>query len=190
MGLNKQCIIGNLGKDPEVRTYPDGSKAGRFPVAVTENAYTAQNGQQIPEHTEWFNVLVRGKKAEIAELYLHKGDKVYVEGKTFTGEYQDQSGQTKRYTEVRCDVLELLTPKSQSQYQPAPQQGNVQQPAPQYAPAPAAPQYAQGQAPQYGQAPTQQYAPAPQAAVAAPAPQVGVYGQPAQAVPVEQKPCP
>ena len=87
MGLNKQCIIGNLGKDPDVRTYPDGSKAGRFPVAVTENAYTAQNGQQIPEHTEWFNVLVRGKKAEIAELYLHKGDKVYVEAGSLKGEY-------------------------------------------------------------------------------------------------------
>ena len=185
MSVNKQILIGNLGKDPDVRTFPDGSKACRFPVAVTEKGYTLQNGTQVPEHTEWFNILCRAKKAEIAEQFLHKGDKVYIEGSTFTGEFTDQSGQKKRYTEVRCDVLELLTPKAQAQTQQAmPQQGYVQQPvAPQYAPAPQTPQYAP--TPQYGQAPVQQqYAPA------APAPQspVGVFGQPAQTVPVDQKP--
>ena len=128
MSINKQILIGNLGKDPDVRTFPDGSKACRFPVAVTEKGYTLQNGTQVPEHTEWFNILCRAKKAEIAEQFLHKGDKVYIEGQTYTGEFTDQSGQKKRYTEVRCDVLELLTPKPQSQ------QGYIQQP---YAPAPA-----------------------------------------------------
>lgn len=191
MSINKQILIGNLGKDPDVRSFPDGSKACRFSVAVTEKGYTMQNGTQVPEHTEWFNILCRGKKAEIAEQYLHKGDKVYIEGATYTGEYQDASGQKKVYTEVRCDVLELLTPKAQAQTQQAmPQQGYVQQPvAPQYAPAPQTPQYAP--TPQYGQAPVQQpYAPAP--APAAPAPQapVGVFGQPAQTVPVDQKPWP
>lgn len=180
MSVNKQILIGNLGKNPDVRSFPDGSKACRFSVAVTEKGYTMQNGTQVPEHTEWFNILCRGKKAEIAEQYLHKGDKVYIEGKTYTGEYTDQQGVKKSYTEVQCDVLELLTPKAQAQTQQVmPQQGYVQQPAaPQYAPTP-----------QYGQAPVQQpYAPAP--APAAPAPQapVGVFGQPAQTVPVDQKP--
>ncbi|MBQ9524826.1 MAG: single-stranded DNA-binding protein [Bacteroidaceae bacterium] len=165
MSVNKQIIIGNLGKDPDVRTYQDGSKACRFTVAVTEKGYTMQNRTTIPDHTEWFNILCRAKKAEVAEQYLHKGDKVYIEGVTYTGEYQDQNGQARRYTEVRCEVLELLTPKSQSQAQP--QQGFVPaQPAPQPAPS-------------YVQQPP--YVPAPQ-----PAQPVGVFGQTSQAVPVEK----
>lgn len=123
MGVNKQIIIGNLGEDPKVKTFQDGSKTCRFTVAVTEKAYTMMNGMRVPEHTEWFNILVRGSKAGVAEQYLHKGDKVYIEGKTYTGEYQDQQGVKKRYTEVRCEVLELLTPKElaapQPQYAPA-----------------------------------------------------------------------
>lgn len=191
MSINKQILIGNLGKDPDVRTFPDGSKACRFPVAVTEKGYTLQNGTQVPEHTEWFNILCRAKKAEIAEQFLHKGDKVYIEGQTYTGEYTDQSGQKKRYTEVRCDVLELLTPKPQSQ------QGYIQQPAAsQYAHG--APQYAPV-ATQFAQAPVQQpYATAPvnvQMPPQSPAPAqapaqapVGVFGQPAQVAPVDPKP--
>lgn len=163
MGVNKQVIIGNLGKDPDCRTFQDGSKACRFSVAVTEKSYTLQNGTQVPEHTEWFNILCRGKKAEIAEQYLHKGDKVYIEGATFTGEYQDQNGQKIRYTEVRCEVLELLTPKPQAQAQ----QG--------YAPGQAAPQFAPGAQP----APQTQFTPTPQPVQQT----VGVYG-----VPVGDKP--
>ena len=193
MSVNKQILIGNLGKDPDVRTFQDGSKACRFTVAVTEKGYTLQNGTQVPEHTEWFNILCRGKKAEVAGQYLHKGDKVYIEGATYTGEYTDQSGLQKRYTEVRCDVLELLTPKALPQQQVTPQQGFAQQPsAPQYAPA--APQYTPA-VPQYAQAPVRQpYAaaqvptPTPAQAQAPAQAPVGVFGQPAQAVPVEQKP--
>ncbi len=164
--MNKQILIGNVGKEPEVRTFQDGSKTAHFTVAVTEKGYTTQSGQQIPDHTEWFNILVRGKRAEVAAQYLHKGDKVYIEGKTYTGEYQDQSGQQKRYTEVRCEVLELLTPKSQSQQQqaaaPQPQYQQAAAPQPQYQQA----QYQQAPQPQQ-QAPQQQ---APQ--------QTGVFGQP------------
>ena len=171
MGVNKQIIIGNLGEDPKVRTYQDGSKICRFTVAVTEKAYTMQNGTQVPEHTEWFNILVRGPKAGVAEQYLHKGDKVYIEGKTYTGDYQDQQGVTKRYTEVRCEVLEFLSSKPQAQQQY--QQQYQQQPQQSYTPQ---------QAPQYQQPAPQsmpQYAPAPQQ----PAPQqpqtqqVGVFGE-------------
>lgn len=178
MSVNKQILIGNLGKDPDVRSFPDGSKACRFSVAVTEKGYTTQSGAQVPDHTEWFNIICRGKKADVAEQYLHKGDKVYIEGKTYTGEYTDQQGVKKSYTEVQCDVLELLTPKAQAQTQQV-------MPQPGYIPQPAAPQYAP--APQYSQAPVQQpYAPAP----VAPTQQqpVGVYGHASQAVPVENKP--
>lgn len=146
MGVNKQIIIGNLGEDPKVKTYQDGSKICRFTVAVTEKAYTMQNGTQVPEHTEWFNILVRGPKAGVAEQYLHKGDKVYIEGKTYTGDYQDQQGVTKRYTEVRCEVLEFLSSKPQ-----APQyQQHAPQSMPQYAPAPQQPAPQQPQTQQVG----------------------------------------
>lgn len=189
MSVNKQILIGNLGKDPDVRSFPDGSKACRFSVAVTEKGYTTQSGAQVPDHTEWFNIICCGKKADVAEQYLHKGDKVYIEGKTYTREYTDQQGVKKSYTEVQCDVLELLTPKAQAQTQQVmPQPGYIPQPAaPQYAPAPQTPQYAP--APQYGQAPVQQpYAPAPAPAAPTQQPPVGVYGHASQAVPVDNKP--
>ena len=115
MSVNKQILIGNLGKDPDVRAFQDGTKVCRFTVAVTDKGYTTQSGAQVPEHTEWFNIICRGKKAEVAEQYLHKGDKVYIEGRTYTGEYTDQQGVKKSYTEVQCVELELLTPKQQTQ---------------------------------------------------------------------------
>jgi len=190
MGVNKQIIVGNLGKDPDVRTFQDGSKACRFPVAVTEKGYQRRDGTQVPEHTEWFNIYIKGAKVDVAQQYLHKGDKVYIEGKTFTGEYTDQQGVKKTYTEVQCDVLELLTPKAQTQQQQYQQQGASWQPAaPQYAPQTAAqgPQYQPAaQAPQYQPAPQQapQAAPVPQAAPQ----QMGVFGQPAQQVPYDERP--
>lgn len=185
MSVNKQIIIGNLGKDPDVKTYQDGSKSCRFTVAVTEKGYVMQNGTQVPEHTEWFNILCRDKKAEVAAQFLHKGDRVYIEGKTFTGEYQDQQGVAKRYTEVRCEVLEMLTPKAQAQQPPVQQYAP---PAQQYAPPTQqyAPQTAPQATPQQVQQPPQ-YQAAPQAPQYAPqqAPQAtGVFGQPAQTVPV------
>lgn len=197
MGVNKQIIVGNLGKDPEVRTAQDGFKSGRFTVAVTEKGYTLKNGTQVPDHTEWFNIYVTGGLAGVAEQYLHKGDRVYIEGKTNTGEYTDKSGQLVRFKEVRCEVLEMLTTKAEAQqnnvqqqayapqqqaYAPqqqafVPQQQSFQPQQQAYAPAPAPQQYAQ---------PVQQaYVPQQQAV----APQQGVFGQPAQ-VPTTEGGCP
>ena len=190
MGVNKQIIVGNLGKDPEVRTAQDGFKSGRFTVAVTEKGYTLKNGTQVPDHTEWFNIYVTGGLAGVAEQYLHKGDRVYIEGKTNTGEYTDKSGQLVCFKEVRCEVLEMLTTKAEAQqnnvqqqaYAPqqqafVPQQQSFQPQQQAYAPAPAPQQYAQ---------PVQQaYVPQQQAV----APQQGVFGQPAQ-VPTTEGGCP
>lgn len=109
--MNKQQIIGNLGKDPEERTFNDGQKGAKFTVAVNKNGYTTSSGVVVPDHTEWFNVSVRGKLADTALQYLHKGDKVFVEGETYTSERQDGNGNTRRFTEVKCSELELLQPK-------------------------------------------------------------------------------
>lgn len=117
MSLNKIMLIGHLGKDPDVRTLDGGAKVASFPLATTDKAYTLQNGTQVPERTEWHNIAVWNKMAENAEKYLHKGDKLYVEGKVRTRTYDDKNG-TKHYiTEVFADYMEMLSPKPQ---QPVP----------------------------------------------------------------------
>ena len=95
MSLNKAMIIGNLGRDPEMRYTPSGQAVTQFTVAVNRN-YKGQNGEW-QEETEWFRVVVWGQQAERAAEYLRKGNKVYIEGRLQTRQWEDQSGQ-KRYT--------------------------------------------------------------------------------------------
>lgn len=95
MSLNKAMIIGNLGRDPEMRYTPNGQAVTQFTVAVNRN-YKGQSGEW-QEETEWFRVVVWGQQAERAAEYLRKGNKVYIEGRLQTRQWEDQSGQ-KRYT--------------------------------------------------------------------------------------------
>ena len=111
---NRQQIIGNLGKDPEVRMFEDGSNEVKFTVAYTERGFTTSTGKQIPDHTEWFNCVVKGNKAEFVKQYLHKGDRVFVEGKTYTNEYTDAQGNMRRFTEVRVTEVIGLSSKQQT----------------------------------------------------------------------------
>ena len=111
---NRQQIIGNLGKDPEVRMFEDGSNEVKFTVAYTERGFTTSTGKQIPDHTEWFNCVVKGNKAEFVKQYLHKGDRVFVEGKTYTTEYRDAQGQSKRFTEIRVTEVIGLSSRQQT----------------------------------------------------------------------------
>ncbi len=95
MSLNKAMIIGNLGRDPEMRYTPSGQAVTQFTVAVNRN-YKGQNGEW-QEETEWFRVVVWGQQAERAAEYLRKGNKVYIEGRLQTRQWEDQTG-AKRYT--------------------------------------------------------------------------------------------
>jgi single-strand DNA-binding protein len=95
MSLNKAMIIGNLGRDPEMRYTPGGQAVTQFTVAVNRN-YKGQNGEW-QEETEWFRVVVWGQQAERAAEYLRKGNKVYIEGRLQTRQWEDKDGQ-KRYT--------------------------------------------------------------------------------------------
>ena len=118
--LNKVQLIGNLGKDPDVRTLDGGSKVCRFTLATTEKGYTLQNGTQVPDRTEWHNIVMWKGLAEVAEKYLHKGDKIYVEGKIRTRSYEDNN-KVKRYlTEIFADNMEMLVVRQQQPQQPAP----------------------------------------------------------------------
>lgn len=126
MSVNKVILLGNVGKDPEVRYLDTGIAVATFPLATTDRAYTLANGTQVPERTEWHNLVLWRGLAETAEKYVHKGDKLYVEGKIRTRSYDDQTGAKRYITEIFVDSMEMLTPKGASSATPAP---SVQQPA-------------------------------------------------------------
>lgn len=108
MAVNKVILLGNVGKDPEVRYPQQGQAVAQFSLATTERAYTNANGVQVPERTEWHNIVAWGRNAEIVERYVKKGTQLYIEGKLRTRMWEDRN-QIKRYvTEVYVDVLELL----------------------------------------------------------------------------------
>ena len=108
MAVNKVILLGNVGKDPEVRYPQQGQAVAQFSLATTERAYTNANGVQVPERTEWHNIVAWGRNAEIVERYVKKGAQLYIEGKLRTRMWEDRN-QIKRYvTEVYVDVLELL----------------------------------------------------------------------------------
>jgi single-strand DNA-binding protein len=107
--LNRVQLIGYLGKDPEIRYTPHGSKVGTFSLAVTER-WKNKDGE-MKEATEWVNVESWGRLAEICQEYLHKGSLVYVEGRLKTDKYEDK-GETKYYTKVVAARMQMLDRKA------------------------------------------------------------------------------
>lgn len=128
MSLNKVMLIGNVGKDPDVRYIDNGVATATLSLATTTPGYTLPGGTQVPERTEWHRVLLWRRLAEITERYVHKGDKLYIEGQLRTRSYTDKQGKTRYVTEVWADQMEMLTPRSASASQPSVQP--VPQPAP------------------------------------------------------------
>ncbi|HLO66885.1 MAG TPA: single-stranded DNA-binding protein [Holophaga sp.] len=104
--LNKVMLIGNLGRDPELKMTPSGQALARFSVATTETWKNPQGEKQTK--TEWHNVVVWGKQAEIAEKYLRKGKQVLIEGRIQYREYTDQSGAKRTACDIRCDNFVML----------------------------------------------------------------------------------
>ncbi len=104
--LNKVLLIGNLGRDPELKATPSGQSVARFSIATTEN-WKNQAGEKQSK-TEWHNIVVWGKQAEIAEKYLRKGKQVMIEGRIQYREYTDQAGVKKTFCEIRCDNFVML----------------------------------------------------------------------------------
>lgn len=181
MSVNKVLLLGNVGKQPEVRN-SNGVKVVTFSLATTDKAYTKQDGTQVPERTEWHNIVMFKRNAEVAERYINKGSRLYIEGKLRTRDYES-NGIKKYVTEVICDYFEMLgggqrneapapqaqqyqqyqQPYQQQAYQPQYQQPQYQpapQPAPMPAPTPMPTYQAQPQPQAY--APQPQPAPQPQ----------------------------
>ena len=111
MSVNKVILNGNVGRDPEVRYLDSGIAVASLPLATTDRAYTLANGTQVPERTEWHNLVLWRGLAETAEKYVHKGDKLYVEGKIRTRSYDDQTGAKRYVTEIFVDSMEMLSPR-------------------------------------------------------------------------------
>lgn len=105
-GINKVILVGNLGKDPEVRRLDNNGVVATFPLATSES-YKDKNGQRV-EKTEWHNIVMWRGLAEVAEKYLKKGQTVYVEGKIRNRNYQDKEGQTRYITEIVADEMTML----------------------------------------------------------------------------------
>ena len=129
MSVNKVILIGNVGKDPDVRYLDNGVAVATFSLATTERGYTLQNGTQVPDRTEWHNIVLWRGLAQTAEKYVHKGDKLYIEGKIRSRSYDDQNGVKRSIVEIFADNMEMLTPRGTAQPQQQPmQQQQVQQP--------------------------------------------------------------
>lgn len=111
--LNKIMLIGHTGDDVKMHYFEGGGAIGRFPLA-TNDAYTNKSTGQRVENTEWHNIVVRNKAAEICEKYLKKGDKVYVEGRLKSRKWTDDKGIERYSVEIQCTEFTFLTPKESS----------------------------------------------------------------------------
>lgn len=120
--LNKVMLIGHLGDEVKMHYFEGGGCIGRFPLATNETYTNRQTNERIT-NTEWHNIVVRNKGAEICEKYLSKGDKVYIEGRIKTRKWQDDSGNDRYSTEIHCKDFTFLSNKNESGSQ------NAQQPA-------------------------------------------------------------
>ncbi|MGO1750949.1 single-stranded DNA-binding protein [Psychroflexus halocasei] len=128
--LNKVMLIGHTGDDVKMHYFEGGNSIGRFPLATNEEYVNKATNERV-SNTEWHNVVVRNKAAEICEKYLKKGDKVYIEGRIKTRKWQDDKGMDRYSTEIHCSEFTFLTPKGESdQSSSAPAtQPNQQKPA-------------------------------------------------------------
>ena len=109
--MNKVMLIGNVGVEPDVRYYEADQAVAQVRLATTERGYTLQNCTQVPDHTDWHNLVFYKRLAKIVEKYVHKGDRLYVEGRIRYRSYDDQRGARRYVTEILVENMEMLTSK-------------------------------------------------------------------------------
>ena len=114
MAVNKVILLGNVGSDPEIRE-SNGGKFATFRLATTDKGYTKRDGTQVPERTEWHNIVANSNIVGVIENYVRKGAKLYIEGKLRTRKYTARDNTERTVTEIYIDNLELLGGKPQEQ---------------------------------------------------------------------------
>lgn len=112
MSVNKIILMGHLGKDPELKEFSNGGKIATFSIATSERAYITKDGQSIPERTQWHNIQVNGKMADVAKQYLKKGSKIYLEGIVRYRKYTDSNNIERYITEVFTNIIQMLDSKN------------------------------------------------------------------------------
>jgi single-strand DNA-binding protein len=148
--INEVKLLGNVGKEPVIHQFDNGDKIASFSLATTENGYTNKSGVQIPELTEWHNIVVhRESYVNVVQQYIHKGTKLFIRGEIHTRQYNDKQNVQHRITEIWCNEFKLLGSPQQQQAAPAPvpTAAPMQKPAP----TPIAAMQPQQQAPQQAQ---------------------------------------
>lgn len=128
MSINKVILVGNVGKDPEVRYVETNVCVANFPLATSERGYTSRSGAQIPERTEWHNIVLWRGLAEVAEKYVKKGTQLYIEGKLRTRSWTDSNNVVRYTTEIYADNMEILSRRDTNSSQPAQAQPTVETP--------------------------------------------------------------
>ena len=113
-GVNKVILVGTLGRDPESKTFPNGGSVCNFSIATSES-WTDKNTGERKEQTEWHRIVLNNKLGEIAQQYLKKGSKVYIEGSLRTRQWTDQNGQERYSTEIRGDQMQMLDSANRGQ---------------------------------------------------------------------------
>ena len=136
--LNKVMLIGHLGDEVKMHYFEGGNCIGRFPLATNETYTNRQTGERVT-NTDWHNVVVRNKGAEICEKYLSKGDKVYVEGRLKNRQWQGEDGNTRYTTEVHVEDFTFLTTKKESMANAQSSDSSANHQEPSKAESPAAP---------------------------------------------------
>lgn len=112
MSLNKVMLIGNVGREPEIRYVDSNMPVARVSLATSERAYILKNGTQVPERTEWHRLVAWRETAQFIEKYVHTGDKLYVEGQLRTRSYTDKNGIQRNQTEIMVEKVERLSSRS------------------------------------------------------------------------------
>lgn len=115
MAVNKVILLGNVGKDPQIRD-GNGQKFATFSLATTDKSYTKRDGTQVPERTEWHSIVANGSIVQVIEKYVKAGAKLYIEGKLRTRKYTARDNTERQVTEVYVDSMELLGSKQESNH--------------------------------------------------------------------------
>lgn len=129
MSLNKVLLIGNVGQEPEVRYIDNDMCTANFSLATTSRGYVLQNGTNVPERTEWHHIVMWANMAKIVENYVHKGDKVFIEGELRYRSYTDKRGNVHKSVEIWATNIEMFSKRPQ-QTENKPVVGNKNGPFP------------------------------------------------------------
>lgn len=110
--MNKVMLIGNVGAEPNIRYYETDQAVAQVRLATTERGYVLPNGTAVPDQTDWHELVFYRRLAKVVEQYVHKGDKLYVDGRLRYRQYDDAKGQRRFVTEIIVENMEMLTPKT------------------------------------------------------------------------------